>query len=194
MKTIRITHRRGFVYAAGLLIAASAAGGVAGASGETPGAPLDGNYSVSLLSQPAEPSDALPASLLATPMREQLTDPSAARLAFTADSKSLYVAPGVNSTLCIIVVNSGDGTSWGSCSLERNLAGGAITVTNQRAAGGSREVTAIVSDGYAQATAPDTTARVNDNVFSLTTGVGTTHIRVSDNSTSDRAFLIDISE
>jgi hypothetical protein len=148
--------------AASAVAIASLAAGVGSGRPPTP-ALSDGT--VAVLERPARSGDVLPGRVLELPFARHFANSGAARLARRDAERTVYVVPGRDSTLCLIVVEA---NAVGlNCAGRSVLRSGAVWQgTGQD--DGSTDVVGVVGDGVAYArTEGGSRVVVNNNVFTI---------------------------
>jgi hypothetical protein len=113
-----------------------------------------------ILQSRATSADKLPATVLNSPVASHLPDLTAARHAFNSGGDDIYVAPGTNGTICLMVAGQ---ASFGSCASDAVLDTGVIYIVSPQA-DGTMNAYLVVPDGYSEATIGSMTVGVIRNV------------------------------
>ena len=126
-----------------------------------------GDPKLSILDRPRTASDALPASVMSSPLGERIEDPDSMRRALTTTRATYFVVPTkdqAKDSLCLV---RKDRTGAGiSCDGWEALAHGAIAMYQPDDAD-TIIVSGIAPDGYEYAGVEDRIARVRNNVFEI---------------------------
>src|ERR1700704_4232053 len=107
-----------------------------------------GDGQLSVLNRPRTPGDSLPASVLSSPTSAHFADPNAARLADAIGSRAIYVVPGTNDTMCLVVVEHASGITATDCADRTVLNSGGIVLTSPNP-DQTENVVGVVSDNHA---------------------------------------------
>lgn len=120
---------------------------------------------LSVLTTAAKPDDAIPAFVLATPVAEQLGDPSSARRVRTDENEDLFVVEGREGHTCLVVLEPDDAFA-ATCTGTDRLLNGAILLTAPE--DDSTRVYGVVADDVTAVVAGGQKVAVNDNTFRMT--------------------------
>jgi hypothetical protein len=156
---------------AGLVAAFAVGGAHAGRSSS-----VDDATPIALLDRAATSQDALPPAALSTGVASQLASTAAIRFAGTENGASLYLGPGTDDRICLIVYGvadaAGDFTDTiATCAKRSLLVNGAIFLQYVKP-DGTADVYGAVADGRSGVSEGSKSASVINNVFALTGGTG----------------------
>lgn len=168
-----MTRNRFLLGAGGIATVMAVAAVAAGVGFGGPPTPVLSDGSVSALKRPATNADALPARVLELPFARHFADPAKARLALRDGERSVYVVPGRDASLCLVVVEQ-NGAIGLNCAGRSVLRSGAVWQGTGND-DGSTDIVGIVGDGiaYAQGESGGRVA-VKDNVFTIDGATGRT--------------------
>jgi hypothetical protein len=164
---------------AGIAVAASAAAVAAGVGFGGPPTPVLSGGGIAALESPATSADALPARVLQLPFARHFADPAAARLALRDAERTVYVVPGRDTSLCLVVVEANGGIGL-NCAGRSVLRSGAVWQGTGND-DGSTDIVGVVGDGVAYVQ-PENGERVavKDNVFTIDGATGRTIVFTTD--------------
>jgi hypothetical protein len=181
-----MTLRR-LVIALVALASAAVAAVAAGIGLSRPSAPVLSDGSIAALERPGRSADALPARVLELPFARHFANPNAARLVSRDVERSVYVVPGRDATVCLVVVEAEASGIALNCAARSLLRSGSVW-QGTRTADGAVDIVGVVGDGVTYATADGKTRLpVRGNVFAMS-GVRNRTIILGTESGVEAAF------